>query len=241
MNVLSGGETHMNSNPNLAVVASLIGNPSRAAMLISLLGGKSLPAGDLARAAKVSPQTASMHLAKLIHAGLLIQEPYGRHKYFRLASSEVGHALEALQTISPPKSICSLRESNQLHALQFARTCYDHLAGKIGVALTDRFLELKFIEKSGKEFMLTAKGKEQLHKFGVEVEKRPKSRRCFARQCLDWSERRHHLAGSLGASLTKRLFELRWIEHLPDGRAVHVTDAGLKGLSDEFGFSITIE
>ncbi len=231
----------MNSNPNLAEVASLIGNPSRAAMLVSLLGGKALPAGDLARAAGISPQTASTHLAKLIHAGLLIQESYGRHKYFRLANSEVGHALEALQTISPPKPIRSLRESNQLHALQFARTCYDHLAGKIGVALTDRLLEMNFIEKSGKEFLLNAKGKIKLHEFGVTVEKSPKSRRCFARQCLDWSERRYHLAGSLGASLTRRLFELKWIENLPDGRAVRVTDAGIKGLSDEFGLHLTIE
>lgn len=231
----------MNSNPNLAEVASLIGNPSRAAMLVSLLGGKALPAGDLARAARISPQTASTHLAKMINAGLLIQESYGRHKYFRLANSEVGHALEALQTISPPKPIRSLRESNQLHALQFARTCYDHLAGKIGVALTDRLIEMNFIEKSGKEFILNAKGKTKLHEFGVTVEKSPKSRRCFARQCLDWSERRYHLAGSLGASLTRRLFELKWIENLPDGRAVRVTDAGIKGLSDEFGLHLTIE
>lgn len=224
----------MNSNTNFAEVASLIGNPSRAAMLVSLLGGKALPAGDLARAAGISPQTASTHLAKMIYAGLLIQESYGRHKYFRLANSEVGHALEALQIISPPKPIRSLRESNQLHALQFARTCYDHLAGKIGVALTDRFLELRFIEKSGKEFILSTEGKTRLYKFGVEVEKSPKSRRCFARQCLDWSERQHHLAGSLGASLTKRLFELKWIENLPDGRAVSVTAAGIKGFFDEF-------
>jgi DNA-binding transcriptional ArsR family regulator len=231
----------MNSNPNLAEVASLIGNPSRAAMLVSLLGGKALPAGDLARAARISPQTASTHLAKMINAGLLIQESYGRHKYFRLANSEVGHALEALQTISPPKPIRSLRESNQLHALQFARTCYDHLAGKIGVALTDRLVEMNFIEKSGKEFILNAKGKTKLHEFGVTVEKSPKSRRCFARQCLDWSERRYHLAGSLGASLTRRLFELKWIENLPDGRAVRVTDAGIKGLSDEFGLHLPIE
>lgn len=231
----------MNSNPNLAEVASLIGNPSRAAMLVSLLGGKALPAGDLARAARISPQTASTHLAKMINAGLLIQESYGRHKYFRLANSEVGHALEALQTISPPKPIRSLRESNQLHALQFARTCYDHLAGKIGVALTDRLVEMNFIEKSGKEFILNAKGKTKLHEFGVTVEKSPKSRRCFARQCLDWSERRYHLAGSLGASLTRRLFELKWIENLPDGRAVRVTDEGIKGLYDEFGLHLTIE
>ncbi|WP_371379347.1 ArsR/SmtB family transcription factor [Sporomusa aerivorans] len=229
----------MNANPNLAEVAALIGDPSRAAMLVSLLGGKTLPAGDLARAARISPQTASAHLAKMINGGLLIQEVYGRHKYFRLASSEVGHALEALQVISPAKQIRSLRESDQAHALQFARTCYDHLAGKIGVALTDRLLELKLLEHAaGKEFTVSAAGIAKLHSFGVEAEKSPKSRRCFARQCLDWSERRYHLAGSLGAALTRRLFELNWVESIPGGRAVRVTASGAKGLYDEFGLQI---
>lgn len=228
----------MNASPNLAEVAALIGDPSRAAMLVSLLGGKTLPAGELARSARISPQTASTHLAKLVNGGLLIQEVYGRHKYFRLAGSEVGQALEALQVISPVKPVRSLREADQAHALQFARTCYDHLAGKIGVALTDRLLELNLLTPAGKEFVLSAEGKAKLHNFGVEVDKNPKSRRCFARQCLDWSERRHHLAGSLGASLTRRLFELNWIESVPQGRAVRVTAAGVKGLWDEFGLQI---
>ncbi len=228
----------MNANPNLAAVAALIGDPSRAAMLVSLLGGKTLPAGDLARAARISPQTASTHLAKLVSGGLLVQEVYGRHKYFRLAGSEVGQALEALQVISPAKPVRSLREADQVHSLQFARTCYDHLAGKIGVALTDRLLALDLLMPAGKEFVVSAAGKAKLHSFGVEVEKSPKSRRCFARQCLDWSERRHHLAGSLGASLTKRLFDLNWIESFPDGRAVRITAAGIKGLAAEFGLRI---
>ncbi|QDR79194.1 ArsR/SmtB family transcription factor [Sporomusa termitida] len=228
----------MHANPNLAAVAALIGDPSRAAMLVSLLGGKTLPAGDLARAARISPQTASAHLAKMLQGGLLIQEAYGRHKYFRLASSEVGQALEALQTISPPQPVRSLRESDQLHALQFARTCYDHLAGKIGVALTDRLLAMGLVEKSGKDFIVSAAGKAWLQNFGVETEANPKSRRYFARQCLDWSERRQHLAGSLGAALTRRLFELKWLEDLPDGRAVRVTAAGRKGLSEKFGLNL---
>lgn len=227
----------MHANPNLAEVAALIGDQSRAAMLVSLLGGKALPAGDLARAARISPQTASAHLAKLVQGGLLIQETYGRHKYFRLASSEVGQALEALQTISPAKPVRSLRESDQLLALQFARTCYDHLAGKIGVALTDRLLAMGLLEKAGQDFIVSAAGKTWLQKFGVETAINPKSRRYFARQCLDWSERRHHLAGSLGAALAKRLFELKWIENLPDGRAVRVTAAGVKGLAEQFGLT----
>jgi DNA-binding transcriptional ArsR family regulator len=225
----------MSSSPNIAEIASLIGDPSRLAMLVSLLGGKALPASELASSAQISPQTASSHLTKMVEGGLITREPYGRHKYFRLANSEVAHALEALQAIAPRKPVRSLRESDQLRALQFARTCYDHLAGELGVALTDRFLELKLIEESGKDFTLSAAGKKRLQEFGVDVEGSPKRRRHFARQCLDWSERRHHLAGSLGASLTSRLFELEWIENLPDGRAVRLTDAGIKGLADEFG------
>lgn len=228
-------------SPDLKTIASLIGDPSRLAMLLDLLGGKALPAGELARSARISPQTASTHLAKLVDGGLLIQESFGRHKYFRLASSEVGHALEALHMIAPAKPVRSLRESNEASALQFARTCYDHLAGKVGVALTDRLLEMNVIEKSGKEFTVSAAGKARLQAFGVEIEKNKKSRRCFACQCLDWSERRSHLAGSLGASLTQRLFELKWIERLPSGRAVRITDAGVKGLFEEFGLNVTAE
>ncbi|MFM1655185.1 ArsR/SmtB family transcription factor [Brevibacillus sp. B_LB10_24] len=231
----------MSANPNIAKVAALIGDTSRVAMLVSLLGGKAMPASELARTARISPQTASTHLAKMVEGGLLVHETYGRHKYFRLASSEVGHALEALQAIAPVKPVKSLRESEQMNALHFARTCYDHLAGKIGVALTDRLLELGLIEESGKDYVLREAGKKRLQDFGVDVEQNPKSRRFFARKCLDWSERRHHLAGSLGAALTRRLFELGWIEHFPDGRAVRLTDAGIKGLFDEFGVCLQDE
>jgi DNA-binding transcriptional ArsR family regulator len=236
MNVIQGGLEEMNTSPNIAQVATLIGDASRLAMLVSLLGGKALPAGELAVAARISPQTASSHLAKLVEGGLLVHEHNGRHKYFMLASSEVGHALEALQAIAPQKPVRSLRESEELRDLQFARTCYDHLAGKFGVALTDRLLELRFIAKLGKDYVLSAEGKQTLLDLGVEVEH--KSRRCFARQCLDWSERRHHLAGSLGAALSRRLFELKWVENVPGGRAVSLTNVGIKGLSAEFGVKL---
>jgi DNA-binding transcriptional ArsR family regulator len=224
-----------NSSPNVVEIANLIGDPSRLAMLLSLLGGKALPAGDLAHSARISPQTASSHLAKMVEGGLLLHESSGRHKYFRLASREVGHALESLLAIAPSKSVRSLRESNELKKLRHARTCYDHLAGKIGVALTDQLLEMKFLEKSGNDFVLSVEGKERLRNFGVEVDPDPRKRRHYARQCLDWSERRYHIAGSLGAALTKRLFELKWIERLPNGRAVRVTNTGIQGLAVEFG------
>ncbi len=216
----------------------MIGEPSRVSILVSLLSGKALPASELARAARVTPQTASTHLSKLVEGGLLVSESHGRHRYYRLASAEVAHALEALLTIATPKPVRSLRESDQLRAMRFARTCYDHLAGEIGVALTQKMIEQQLIEASGQDYVLNEAGKQKLLALGVEVEGKPKSKRRFARQCLDWSERRHHLAGSLGASLTKRLFELGWIERLPGGRAVRITPEGATGLFNEFGLKI---
>jgi DNA-binding transcriptional ArsR family regulator len=225
-------------NPNVMETAQLIGDPSRLAMLLSLLEGKALPASDLARVARISPQTASSHLAKLVEGSLLLHENYGRHKYFRLANHEVAHALESLLAISPPKPIRSLRESDEFNHLRHARTCYDHLAGKIGVALTDRLVDMRWLEESEKDYALSSEGKEKLQNWGVEIEVFPKKRRYFARQCLDWSERRHHLAGSLGSAITTRLFELKWIERLPNGRAVRVTNEGMQGLRSEFGLTI---
>lgn len=229
----------MSSVPNIGEVASLIGEPSRVAMLLSLLGGKSLPASELARAARITPQTASSHLAKLVEGGLLVNESYGRHRYYRLANAEVAHALEALLAIATPKPIRSLRESDQVRAMRFARTCYDHLAGEVGVALTDQLLSLQMIEEADQEFVLTEAGRHKLKSLGVDVEFSPKSRRRFARPCLDWSERRHHLAGVLGASLTNRLFDLGWIERLPEGRAVRLTPAGITGLYEQFGVDMS--
>jgi DNA-binding transcriptional ArsR family regulator len=225
----------MNVNPNVTETAQLMGDPSRLAMLMSLLGGKALPASDLAHAARISPQTASSHLAKLVEGGLLLHESSGRHKYFRLANQEVAHALESLLAISPSKPVRSLRESDELKHLRHARTCYDHLAGKIGVALTDQLVNMRLLEESGKDYVLSPEGKEKLRNWGVEVDTYPKKRRHYARQCLDWSERRNHLAGNLGAEITKRLFELKWIERLPNGRAIYVTSEGIQGFSSEFG------
>lgn len=228
----------MNTSPDIAAVASLIGDSSRITMLLSLLGGKAMPASELARAARITPQTASSHLSKLVEGGLLVHESYGRHRYYRLANADVAHALEALNAIALPKPVRSLRESEQVKAIRFARTCYDHLAGEVGVALTDRLLAMGLLEESGQDYVLNEEGKKKLRSLGVELEPRSKSRRSYARPCLDWSERRHHLAGSLGAALTQRLFELGWIERYVDHRGVRITEAGVKGFFDEFGLTI---
>ncbi|PYI53761.1 ArsR/SmtB family transcription factor [Paenibacillus flagellatus] len=233
----------MQANPDLAEIASLIGDSSRSAMLMRLFGGEALPAGELARAARISPQTASSHLAKLVEGGLLVQETYGRHRYYRLAGAEVAHALEALCTIAPRKPIRSLRESDRSRALRYARTCYDHIAGEVGVALTAKLLELgciEEVEEDGRSYALTPAGAARLERFGVPADewKRKRGRRRFARPCLDWSERRHHLAGSLGAALTARLFALGWLERIPGGRAVRVTEAGVDGFRSEFSIDL---
>ncbi|GAA4850035.1 winged helix-turn-helix domain-containing protein [Paenibacillus vulneris] len=224
----------MVAKPNIVEVAALIGDASRVTMLSEMLGGKALPASELARIARITPQTASSHLAKLVEGGLLSMETCGRHRYYRLAGPEVAYALEALNAIATQKPSQSLKEYDRLKVLRYARTCYDHIAGEVGVRLTDQLLALGMIDRSGRDFVVSERGYERFRNFGIDVDNVKKERRHFARQCLDWSERRHHIAGSLGAAMTNRLFELGWIARIPGGRAIHVTDAGLNGLADEF-------
>ncbi len=222
----------------LARVAALIGEASRAAMLMCLVGGERLPAHALARAARITPQTASSHLTKLTAGGLVVCESYGRHRYYRLANAEVGVALEALSTIAVPAPIRSLRESDQARALRFARTCYDHLAGELGVALTDRLLARRFIQEDGRDFVVTSTGTPWFRDFGIDLDHLRRERRHFARQCLDWSERRHHVAGALGAALAQRLLDSQWVERVRDGRSVRITDAGREGLEGTLGLML---
>lgn len=231
----------MKSTPNIGAVASLIGEASRATILMGLLGGIALPASELARLARITPQTASSHLAKLVEGGLLVQESYGRHRYYRLANPEVGQALEALNVIAPAKPIQSLRESDLSQALQFARACYDHLAGKVGVALTVQIVERGLMDERGRDFVVTPNGAQWFKDFGIDLEEIRKTRRHLARKCLDWSERRHHMAGALGASFTHRLLELGWIERVPGGRAIDITQAGFHGFVQEFGITFERE
>jgi DNA-binding transcriptional ArsR family regulator len=227
----------MDAEPNPMSVAALIGDPARATILMALLGGESRPATELALRCRLTPQTVSAHLAKLVEGGLLAVERSGRHRYYRLAGPQVAHALEALNALAPARPVRSLRQSEDAAALRFARTCYDHLAGVLGIAVTQALLDRGYIlmtaSDSGGGFTLTPPGADWLARFGIDATQLRHSRRAFASRCLDWSERRHHVAGALGAALAARLLELEWITRSRSSRAILLTPTGRDGLYAE--------
>ena len=223
---------------DIAPVAALMGDPARAAMLTALLDDRALAAGELAQLAGVSPATASEHLARLRGGGLVTVVSQGRHRYYRLAGHRVAAAIEALSQLGPPAPVHSLRQSQEAAALAQARTCYDHLAGQAGVALLDALLAGGMLAQQNPAVLdVTAAGEAALASFGVNVGSLRRSRRLFAGACLDWTERRPHLNGALGAAITTRLLELGWIERSPRRRAVRVTPAGRDGLTSAFGWA----
>ncbi|HEU4540133.1 MAG TPA: helix-turn-helix domain-containing protein [Jiangellaceae bacterium] len=226
----------MRSDVDVSVPARLIGEPGRAAMLSALLSGEALAAGELARAARVSPATASEHLARLRAGGLVEVVPAGRHRYYRLASPDVAQVLEALAAVSPSRPVRSLRQSNTDAAMAFARTCYDHLAGRVGVAIHDALVAAGYLVVGGDGYALTDPGLESLATLGVDVVGARGGRRIFAMPCLDFTERRPHLAGALGAAFCRQAFELGWVVRRRQGqRALRLTDAGRAALGNELG------
>jgi DNA-binding transcriptional ArsR family regulator len=239
-------------DPDIAPAAALIADPTRAAILRSLLPDRPLAAGELARMAGVSAATASFHLAKLLEGGLIAVARQGRHRYYRLAGPEVAAAIEALGLISPALPVRTLRQSREAAALAEARTCYDHLAGRAGVGLLDGMLRRGLIKEqsSGRtdrgdtpslRFEVTGAGAMVLGSFGLNIAELRRSRRHFAGSCIDWTQRRGHLNGALAAAITTRLFELGWIERGSLGqrrRSVRVTQAGAEGLASTFGLDL---
>lgn len=223
----------MRPEPDLSIIAALIGDATRATILSALLNGQSLPASELAYRAHITAQTTSMHLAKLVDGGLLTVTKTGRHRYYRLKNEQVAHALESLAILSPAPRIKSQPDSAEYQALCFARTCYDHLAGKLGVAVTQALLEREYIVADDESYTLTEAGSQWLLNWNIDEIVLRKGRRLFARTCLDWSERQNHLAGALGAAITNRFFEEGWLKRIPGGRAVQLTDAGRAGLKHE--------
>ena len=226
----------MTTSSKMAAIAALVGEAGRARMLIALMDGRALTATELAQLAGVSPPTASGHLGKLTQAGLLAVLPQGRHRYFRLASPAVARLLEGIMVVAAEPPASEQRPEPRIgRLLRDARTCYDHLAGRLGVALTDALIHKGAIELGDEAGRVTEFGESFLQSFGISLEARRQSRRLYCRPCLDWSERRFHLAGVLGNALLARTLELGWIIRANEGRAVSVTPKGRRGFSDRFG------
>jgi DNA-binding transcriptional ArsR family regulator len=224
---------------DLAAAARLIGEPARAAMLNALVAGPALTAGELSRIARVSAATASEHLARLLAGGLVSVVAAGRHRYYRLSGPDVAYALEALALVSPPHPVQSLRQSRSAAALATARTCYDHLAGRAGVAVHDALVERGALSTGGDGYTLTPAGAKLLGDLGVDVVAARVARRAYARPCLDFTERRPHLAGAIGAALCERLLSDGWFVRRAVGdRGLRVTARGRAGLATHFGVSL---
>jgi DNA-binding transcriptional ArsR family regulator len=220
----------MRNAPDLAVLASLIGDPARARMLTAMMGGVALTATELALEAGVVASTASSHLAKLTGAQIVAIEKQGRHRYFRIFDAEIAAMLEQLDGIASRRTT-SRRVGPADPALRMARVCYDHLAGERGVWLLDRLRDRKLL--AGRDpYGLSSEGEAFFDRFGIDVEALMSSRRPLCRTCLDWSERRHHLGGSLGAAILDRIFTLRWARRERDSRAVVFSANGARSMEE---------
>ena len=226
----------MISDADISAPASLVADPTRAAFLVALSDGQSLPASELARRAQVTASTASIQLAKLVDGGFLSVERSGRHLYYSLVDPEIAAALEALAVIAPVRPASSLKQARVRSELQAARTCYDHLAGAFGVALLESLQRQRLLTP---KLEVTPRGAGRFAKLGIEIEQLARGRRPLTRACLDWTERRHHLAGALGAALATSFLERGWIERRPGSRAVRVTDSGRRGIAR--GLAIRID
>ncbi|MFM0208155.1 helix-turn-helix transcriptional regulator [Paraburkholderia sediminicola] len=221
---------------NIASVAHLIAEPVRSVMLITLADGSALSASALAEVAGVTAQTASSHLAKLLDGGLLSVESKGRHRYYRLAGAHVSHLLESLASVGPVTPAWRNTPNRAAQALRFARCCYDHLAGQIGVEVTQSMLTRGFIvEAAGRQYALTPSGRAWLQHLGIDMGGPAFDQAEHARQCLDWTERQFHVAGPLGARLMDAFLAWGWMQRSPATRSVTVTALGWKGLNEHFG------
>jgi DNA-binding transcriptional ArsR family regulator len=227
----------MTADADIAAVGALVGDRARASMLNALMAADAVSAGELARQAGVTPSGATAHLRRLRDGGLVTDEVVGRQRVFRLAGPDVAEALEALSLVAPPLPARGLRESRAATALKRARTCYDHLAGELGVAVTEALVEREVLAPEDGRFAVTGAGRLWLGELGIDVDALNRKQRSFARSCLDWTERRPHLAGSLGAGIATTFFTRGWVRRRPGGRAVAVTTAGADWLEDSLGIA----
>jgi DNA-binding transcriptional ArsR family regulator len=248
----------MRGDADIASTAALFADPARVRVLMALADGRALAASVLANEAGLSAQGTSAHLAKLRQAELVAVERSGRHRFYRLAGPHVGEVLETLARISPSQPVTSLKTGTRAQALRFARTCYDHLAGRLGVAVTAALLERGALAATdgvpttarreqdrlsapmaAHPYVLGPKAEQVFGDLGVDLDAARRRRRPLLKFCLDWSEQRHHLAGALGAELTTALERLGWLEpRVPGNRALRLTDTGLTRLHERLGVSL---
>jgi len=224
----------MKDGPHIAGIAALIGERARAEILSALLAGQALTATELAAVAGVTKQTVSAHLAKLLGAGLLAVQSQGRHKYFRLADRDVAHVLEGLMGVAQRTGALRLKSSPREPALRKARVCYDHLAGELGVLALDSLEKRRLVRRAGDGIELTKSGQEFCGSIGLGVDAPRRHRRALCRPCLDWSVRRNHLAGALGAALLAKCYERGWAKRVSGTRVVQFSAAGERAFRECF-------
>ena len=227
----------MRDGPNIVRIAALIGEHTRTEVLTALLGGKALTATELADMAGVTRQTISAHLAKLTDARLIAMESQGRHRYFRLADDDVAQLLESLMGVAFRSGAVRLRSSPRDPAMRKARVCYDHLAGELSVQIFDSLVKHDALVVSVDGLSLTARGLKFFRKTGVDTTQLQQQRRTFCRACLDWSERRSHLAGGLGAALLKNIIFMGWARREQESRVVTFNRDGEEALRNVFRLS----
>lgn len=224
----------MKDGPNVVGIAALIGDHARAEVLTALMADRALTATELAEVAGVTKQTISAHLAKLVDAGLVAVESQGRHRYFRLADPDVAQLLESLMGVAFRTGAVRVRASPREPALRKARVCYDHLAGEEGVRIYENLLKRQALVPGAHGPELTAAGQRLFQKLDIDTDALSRQKRAVCRACLDWSERRHHLAGALGAALLSRLVDLGWAKRARDSRVVLLSANGLRALHNMF-------
>ncbi len=255
--VASLSSTPVKGDADIAKVGALVAEPARARILLALGDGRALAASVLADEAGVAASTASAHLAKLVDGKLLTVQRHGRHRYFALAGASVAELIEALAQVAPPAPVRSLCQGTRAHAVRTARTCYDHLAGMLGTGLMGAMLDRGLLRggdgrfdraRAGRDrlsapgfdldYTVTTRGIAEFEEFGIDFAGLRAAPRPLIRYCVDWSEQRHHLAGSLGAALADRMFDLGWVSRARRGRAVHLSETGLSGLRETFGLEL---
>ena len=220
----------MYGDTDLASVGALLAEPARAKVLLALSDGRALPASMLAAEAGVAASTASHHLGRLVDGGLISVATRGRHRYYALAGSDVAELLEAVARVAPPQPVTSLREGTRAHALRYARRCYDHLAGRVGVAVAESLEREGLVDATDTAFTVTEAGASRFAELGCAVDRGEQSR-----ACRDWTEQRAHIAGSVGRALMSALLERRWLEVDGKTRALRLTPSGRVALPEQLG------